>query len=98
VDVRYRSSGDAVGLLSYTYFPYLDVRVDGQPTPFFRSAFDDILLRLPAGQHVVTVKGVAPPLQRRMLWLSFAALAIVLLVPTRLFAGLRPSSSYAGKP
>ena len=93
VEVRYRSSGDAIGQLSYTYFPYLDVRVDGQPSPFFRSAFDDIMLPVPAGNHVVTVKGVAPPLQRRMLWVSLAAMVIVLIVPSRLFSGLRRSET-----
>src|SRR5262249_7868134 len=59
VEVKSRASRDAVGLLPYTYFPQLDVRVDGVRTPFFRSAFDDIMVRLPAGGHVVTVTGVA---------------------------------------
>jgi 6-pyruvoyl-tetrahydropterin synthase related domain len=88
VEVGYRANRDAVGLLAYTYFPYLDVRIDGRPVPFFRSAFDDILLRLPSGRHAVTVTGVAPPLQRRMLWFSLAALLAVLLAPTRLFSAV----------
>ena len=99
VEVRYRASGDTAGLLPYTYFPQLDVRIDGQPAPFFRSAFNDILLRLPSGAHVITVKGGAPPMQQRMLWVSAIALLAVLLVPARLFAGVnRPETSTAIRP
>jgi hypothetical protein len=93
VAVRYRSNLDAVGRLPFNYFPYLQVEVDGRPVPFHRSAMNDILLRIPAGEHLVTVLGVAPPLQRAMFWVSLAALLAVVIAPRRSFIGLerRPS-------
>jgi hypothetical protein len=85
VAVRYRSDGDAFGQLPYNYFPYLSVAVDGSPVRFYRSAMNQILLRVPAGDHLVTVRGVTPPLQSRLLWLSLAMSILVVAVPRRLF-------------
>lgn len=85
VTVRYRSNADAFGQLSYNYFPYLDVEIDGSPAPFYRSAMNQILLPVPAGDHVVTVHGVTPPLQAKLLWLSLAALVLVVIAPRPLF-------------
>jgi hypothetical protein len=86
VAVHYRSNADAFAQLPYNYFPYLHVSVDGQPVPFYRSAMNHILLRAPAGDHVVSVLGVMPPLQVRLLWLSLGVLAAVLCAPRALFA------------
>jgi 6-pyruvoyl-tetrahydropterin synthase related domain len=85
VDVRYRSTHDAIGQLPYTFFPHLRVEIDGARTPFFRSAMDQILVRVPAGDHTVTIHGLMPPLQYRMAWLSAISLLAVLFVPTRVF-------------
>ena len=48
----------------------------------------EILVRLPAGNHVVTVHGVVPPMQKQMFWLSLVALLIVALIPARAFANV----------
>ena len=88
VTVRYRSNLDAFGQLPYNYFPYLQVEVDGRPAPFYRSAMNHILLRVPAGEHVVTVRGVIPPLQAQLLWASLAASLLVILLPRRLFSSV----------
>ena len=93
VTVRYRSSMDAVGQLPFNYFPYLDVAVDGRRVDFYRSAMNDILLRVPAGTHVVTIRGVAPPMQASMFWVSLVAFLGVLAVPGRLFRRLEQSKS-----
>jgi hypothetical protein len=55
---------------------------------FYRSAMNQILLRAPAGDHVVTVLGVTPPLQVKLLWLSLATLMLVVAAPRRLFASV----------
>jgi hypothetical protein len=88
VNVRYRSNMDAIGQLPFNYFPYLDVEVDGSQVSFHRSAMNSILLRVPAGTHVVTIHGVAPPMQASMLWVSLIAFLSVLVVPRRLLSPL----------
>jgi hypothetical protein len=88
VFVRYRSNTDAFGEMSYNYFPYLHVDVDDRPVPFYRSAMNHILLRLPAGEHRVTIRGAVPPLQASLLWFSLVASLGVLVVPRRLFASV----------
>ena len=77
MSVRYRSDADAFGQLPYNYFPYLRVDVDGRAVPFYRSAMNQILVRAPAGDHVVSILGVMPPLQARLLWLSLGVLLAV---------------------
>jgi hypothetical protein len=91
VSVAYRSSAEAFGQLPFTYFPYLEVGLDGAPVPFYRSAMNTILVRLPAGAHTVSILGVAPPLQYWMLWISLAALVVTMLVPSRVFDAAFPS-------
>jgi hypothetical protein len=98
VAVAYDSNRDAAGQLPYTYFPYLRVTLDGTEVPFYRSAFNTILVRLPAGAHTVRILGVPPPLQAAMLWLSLAAFIVTLLVPGRLLSavvGAAPSSAHS---
>src|SRR5262249_41026782 len=96
VAVGYQSNRDAAGQLPYTYFPYLHVTLDGSDLPFYCSAFNTILVRLPAGAHTVRILGVAPPLQVTTLWISLAALVVTLLVPGRLLAAvLGPNPSLA---
>lgn len=88
VTVRYRSNVDAFGQLPFNYFPYLHVAVDGRQTAIYRSAMNHIVLRVPAGEHVVTVRGVAPPLQEQLLWASLAAMLLVVLLPRRIFSSV----------
>ena len=95
VEVRYEASTNAVGHLPYTYFPYLDVRIDGERVPFHRSALNTILLRVPGGEHVITIRGVAPPLQRSMAWISALSLLGVLVLPRFLFTPIEPAKGSA---
>jgi hypothetical protein len=88
VVVRYRSSEEAFGQLPYNYFPYLQVTLDGLPVSFYRSAMNQIIVGTPAGEHVVRIHGVIPPLQERLLWLSLVALVVVVAVPHRVFASM----------
>src|SRR6185503_13857762 len=73
VTVHYRSSADAFGQLPYNFFPYLQVTIDGRPVTFYRSAMNHIIVGLPAGEHMVAIHGVIPPLQAQLLWTSLAA-------------------------
>jgi len=85
VTVRYRSNEDAFGQLPYNYFPYLQVDIDGSPSKFYRSAMNQVIVAVPAGEHVVTIHGVIPPLQQRLLWWSLFAAVLVVGIPGRLF-------------
>jgi hypothetical protein len=93
VDVAYESDRASVGRLAYTFYPYLDVRVDGAPVEFYRSAMNEILLRLPPGRHQITVTGVAPPMQAQMAWVSLFALIAVMALPGRIFSQLETSAN-----
>lgn len=86
VAVRYRSNLDAFAQLPFNFFPYLDVEIDGQRVPFYRTAMNHVLLRAPAGEHAVTIRGVMPPLQAQLMWLSLATAVVVVLLPRRLFS------------
>ena len=81
VKVGYRSNHDAVGRLAYTYFPYLEVTVDAEPAEFFRSAMNYVLVPLPAGDHVVAVRGVASPLRKQTFLFSMIVGVLVLVIP-----------------
>jgi 6-pyruvoyl-tetrahydropterin synthase related domain len=85
VSVRYRTNTDTVGRLAMNYFPFLDVSVDGRPVPFQASAMNYILLRLPGGEHLLTVRGHASPLRVRAFWFSAAFLGLLLALPRSIF-------------
>jgi hypothetical protein len=89
--LRYISNGDAVGRLPMNYFPFLEVTVDGEPVAFHASAMNCILVSLPAGEHILRVRGVLSPLRIRTFWLSLVFLGVLLLVPRPLFANTHPS-------
>lgn len=88
VALHYRASRPAYGQLSFTYFPYLDLRVDGQPVAFWRSAFNLVVLALPAGEHSITLKARASPLRYNAFLITLAATLVVLLCPARLLSRL----------
>ncbi len=86
--LQYRASDDAYAQLSFTYFPFLDLRVDGQPVPFWRSAFNFIVLAIPAGEHRITLDAQASPLRRNAFLITLAATLMVVLFPARLLERL----------
>jgi hypothetical protein len=86
VTVRYRATGAGFGRLAYTYFPYLDVRLDGNKTPFFCSAMHNIVVPLPQGEHVISIHGRVAPLQRWAFYGSVLAAGGAVLFPARALA------------
>jgi hypothetical protein len=91
--IRYWSSADAIGQLSLNYFPFLDVRVDGVPIAFRPSATNTILAPLPAGDHVLTVRGRASSLRTTTFWISVGVLVLLLALPRSVFRVFRPGAS-----
>lgn len=88
VSIRYRTNIPSFGLLAYSYFPFLEVRIDGRPVDFHRSAMYHVLLSLPPGEHVVTLWGGVSPAARWSAWFSLAMLALVIPGSKRLAKGL----------
>ena len=84
VSVKYVSTGDGFARLPYSYFPYLDVRVDGKEAPFFRSAMHDIVVPVYLGEHTVRIVGRASPVSRWTFFLSVGAIIFIVLIPSRI--------------
>lgn len=84
VSLKYVSTGDGFARFPYSYFPYLDVRVDGKETPFFRSAMHDIVVPVYLGEHTVRILGRASPLSRWTFFLSVGSIIVIILIPSRI--------------
>src|SRR3989338_3017084 len=84
VTLKYVSSGGGFARLPYSYFQYLDLRVDGEPAPFFRSAMHDIVVPVYSGEHTVRVLGRASPLSRLTFFFSLGSFIVVMFLPSRI--------------
>jgi hypothetical protein len=82
VTVKYVSTGDGFARLPYSYFPYLDVRVDGKAAPFYRSAMHNIVVPIYLGEHTVRILGRASQLSRWTFLLSLASLIVIVFLPS----------------
>jgi hypothetical protein len=84
VTLKYVSTGDGFARLPYSYFPYLDVQVDGKEAPFYRSAMHDIVVPVYLGEHTVRILGRASRLSRWTFLLSVGSLIIIIFLPSRI--------------
>jgi hypothetical protein len=84
VTLKYASSGDGFAKLPYSYFPYLDVRIDGKQAPYFQSAMRDIVVPIYPGEHTIRVVGRASPLSRWTFLFSLASIIVVFFCPSRI--------------
>ena len=73
--MRVRVSEDCYTRLSYAYYPYLDVLVDGDRVEPMVTAGRFIALKLSAGTHTIELIPRLSPLRR---WFWFAAVLSVL--------------------
>jgi len=83
VVVRFVSDGDGFARIPYTFFPYLDVRMDGSPTEFYPSVMHNVIVPITAGEHEISVRGVASPLRKNTFYFSLLSLLGVLIVPSQ---------------
>jgi hypothetical protein len=79
VSLTYDLSAPGYIQLSYGYYPYLNVYLDGEPVSATESVFGLIVFRSPAGQHTVDLKPYLSPLRQVLLagagaWLIVAAI------------------------
>jgi len=87
VKILVNSTKDGYAQLSYAYYPWMDVQVDGRETKAFKSAFNLLVIRLPAGEHTITITPRLTPLRKVTFLVSMltAAIAAFLLVHQRIF-------------
>jgi hypothetical protein len=84
VTLKYASSGEGFAKLPYSYFRYLDVRIDGKQAPYFQSAMRDIVIPIYAGAHTVRILGRASPLSRWTFLFSLASIIVAFFLPSRI--------------
>ena len=97
--IGYHAASASYAQLSFTYFPYLDVRLDGQPLSFARSGFNLLAVQLPAGRHLITIEARVSPLRQTAFLITLAATCLVVLMPAgilhRLAGGTRPNRIFS---
>jgi hypothetical protein len=64
---RFTVSHDSYARLAYSYYPYLDVQLDGEPIDYFSTAEGFIGLTVPAGEHTIRISGRSSPLRKGLL-------------------------------
>ena len=80
VRMDYELSSTAYLQLSYSYYPYLRVRIDGEEVETFPTAFGLIGLHSPAGGHNLEIVPYLSPLRRVVLAINVAALLLLALL------------------
>ena len=93
VRMDYELSSPAYLQLSYSYYPYLRVILDGAEVETFPTAFGLIGLQSPAGGHTLEIVPYLSPFRRAVLVINLAAL--LLLAVLWLLSFLRPPARHA---
>lgn len=86
VSVRLEAESDCWLRLAVSWYPYLDVRLDGEPVAFARTADGFVYLRCPAGSREVSVTAPLGRARRALLPVSVLALmgcVVMMLAPVR---------------
>ena len=93
VQLDYTLSAPAYVQLSYAYYPYLQIRVDGAPVAAFPTTFGMLGFSSPAGRHVATVVPLLSPLRQ---WIGILNLgALLTLALALLWPQVRPVQTAA---
>ena len=79
-ELRVRTTGPALLVISENWFPGWEAEVNGEPADVHRANLTLQAVRIPAaGEHTVTMRFTAPTV-RRALWISVGAAAVTLLL------------------
>ncbi len=94
VHLRVRVDRPCFARLAYAYFPFLEIAIDGQSTPFLQTAGRFIAIELAAGEHAIEIKAGLSPLRRRLLALAAAGLLLAAFLAYREWRSVafRPST------
>ncbi len=77
VRMDYELSSTAYLQLSYSYYPYLRVKIDGAEVETFPTAFGLIGLQSPSGGHTLEIIPYLSPLRRVVIAINMAALLLL---------------------
>ena len=92
----FQAGADCFLRVAVSYYPELEVRLDGKPVPFFETADHFTYIRCPAGSHVLSVRARLGWLRAATLVLSLVSLpAVVFLILRR--KGTKPTNPRPGK-
>ncbi len=83
VQIRIRVSSACYARLAYSYYPYLDVLLNGNRVEPLQTMGRFMALQLSAGEHVITLEPRLSPLRRTLLVLDISLLLIGLLLLAR---------------
>jgi hypothetical protein len=75
--MKYRSSSDGYVNLSYSYFPWNHVEIDGTRIPAIRSAFNFIVVPVPKGEHTLTLKAGISDLREVLLYVAIGSTLVL---------------------
>ncbi|MFH1182145.1 MAG: hypothetical protein V1702_04260 [Candidatus Woesearchaeota archaeon] len=67
-------------MLAYSYYPWLEVMVDGKDVPFMRTAFNTIAIKVEGGRHEIEIIAHPSPLRKVLFYFSAAAFIACLLL------------------
>jgi hypothetical protein len=79
----FRATTDCFLRVAVSYYPELEVRLDGKPVPFFETADHFTYIRCPAGAHVLRVNARLGGLRIATLLLSLVSLPVVVVLILR---------------
>jgi hypothetical protein len=77
------ANADCFLRVAVSYYPELELRLDGNPVPFFETADHFIYIRCPAGPHVLSVKARMGGLRIATLLISLVSLPVVVVLILR---------------
>ena len=86
----FRVSADCFLRVAVSYYPELEVLLDGKPIPFFETADHFTYIRCPAGSHVLDIHARLGGLRMATLFLSLVCLPVVVVLILR--RGPRPAT------
>ncbi|MBN2464932.1 hypothetical protein JXD38_04840 [candidate division WOR-3 bacterium] len=79
----FQASADCFLRMAVSYYPDLDIRLDGKPVPFYETADHFSYIRCPAGPHVLSVNARLGWLRIATLLLSLVSLPLVIVLVLR---------------
>ena len=75
VEIRLRTTSACYARLAYAFYPYLEVRVDGQQVAAMKTAAGAIALPLSPGEHRIVLEPRLSPIRRLLLGVTLTLLA-----------------------
>ena len=92
----FRANADCFLRVAVSYYPELEIRLDGKPIQFFETADHFTYIRCPAGDHVLRVTARMGGLRIATLLLSLVSLPVVVVLILRR-KGTKPTNPRPGK-